>query len=336
MDSLILIQVFLPNNKTAPNIGGEDYWAIKVNSAGTITWDQSYGGADLDRSYSVEVVDLTDCVTNYIFGGITSSGANGDVTDTNIGAGDYWINFVDASGNLIWEKNYGGDQYEEIRDFRRNSDGSYTISDNHGDVPSTNYGVFDNWAFKLSYNFSIPDLVDGEVCEGESITLTAVTGTCDNCTYQWDANGGNASTNSITVSPITTETYTSIVTNATCCPDTTSVTVIWHPSPTVNLGADTEICPGESIPLDATTPTCTYAWSTGVVTLIINPTMAGTYSVMITCEFGCTNTDKIIISPRIIPTVDLGNNTTLCAGDSLLLDAGTGGMNYNWPTGATA
>jgi gliding motility-associated-like protein len=331
----------LPNNKTAPNIGGEDCWAIKVNSAGAIIWDQSYGGADLDRIYSVEVVDLTDCVTNYIFGGITSSGASGDVTDANIGAGDYWINFVDASGNLIWEKNYGGDQYEEIRDFRRNSDGSYivggyTISDNHGDVPSTNYGVFDNWAFKLSCNFSIPDLVDGEVCEGESITLTAATGTCDNCTYQWDANGGNATTNSITVSPAATETYIVIVNNATCCSDTTSATIIWYPSPTVDLGADTETCSGQSIPLDATTPTCTYAWSTGAATPIINPTMAGTYSVTITCEFGCTNTDEIIISSGIIPIVDLGNNTTLCAGDSLLLDAGTGGMNYNWSTGATA
>ena len=71
MDSLILIQVFLPNNKTAPNIGGEDYWAIKVNSAGTITWDQSYGGADLDRSYSVEVVDLTDCVTTVSYTHLT-------------------------------------------------------------------------------------------------------------------------------------------------------------------------------------------------------------------------------------------------------------------------
>ncbi|MFK7773309.1 MAG: hypothetical protein AB8F94_14270, partial [Saprospiraceae bacterium] len=331
----------LPNNKTAANIGGEDCWAIKVNSAGAITWDQSYGGSDLDRIYSVEIVDLTDCVTNYIFGGITNSGANGDVTDPNIGAGDYWLNFVDANGNLIWEKNYGGDQYEEVRDFRRNSDGSYivggyTISDNNGDVPSTNYGVFDNWAFKLSCNFDIPDLADEEVCEGESITLTAVTGACDNCTYQWDANGGNASTNSITVTPTATTTYTVIVTNANCCPDTTSVTVEWHPSPTVDLGPDTEICPGESIPLDATTPTCTYTWSTGATTSIINPTIAGTYSVTITCEFGCTSTDEIIISPGIVPNVDLGNNTTLCAGDSILLDAGAGGMSYNWSTGASS
>ena len=330
----------LPNNKTAPNIGGEDSWAIKVNSAGAITWDRSYGGVDLDRIYSVEVIDLTDCVANYIFGGLTQSGANGDVTDPNIGAGDYWINFVDANGDLIWEKNYGGDQYEEARDFRRNSDGSYiiggyTISDNNGDVPSTNYGAFDNWVLKLSCNFDIPDLVDEEVCEGETITLTAVTGTCDNCSYQWDANGGNANTNSITVSPNDTTTYTVIVTNATCCSDTTSTTIIWHPSPTIDLGPDADICPSESISLDATTPTCAYAWSTAETTPIINPTMAGSYSVTITCEFGCTNSDEIILSPGTPPIVNLGNNTTLCEGDSLLLDAGTGGMNYNWSTGAT-
>ena len=48
----------LPNNKTALNIGGEDSWAIKVNSSGAITWDQSYGGTDLDRIYSVEIVEL--------------------------------------------------------------------------------------------------------------------------------------------------------------------------------------------------------------------------------------------------------------------------------------
>jgi gliding motility-associated-like protein len=324
----------LPNNKTAANLGGEDCWAIKTNSAGAITWDRSYGGADLDRFYSVEIIDVTDCVTNYIFGGVTNSSASGDVTDPNMGAGDYWLSFVDASGNLTWEKNYGGDQYEEVRDFRRNSDGSYivggyTISNNNGDVPSTNYGSFDNWAFKLSCSFAIPDLVDEEVCDGESITLTAVTGTCDNCTYQWDANGGNATTNSIIVTPSDTTIYTVIVTNATCCPDTTSATVIWNSSPTINLGSDTEICSGESIPLDATTPTCTYLWSTSETMPIINTTIAGTYTVTITCDpASCIAVDEIIVgyflenSPQNVPA-------EICQGDSLLV-----GGDWQFSTGS--
>ena len=192
---------------------------------------------------------------------------------------------------------------------------------NNGDVPSTNYGVFDNWAFKLSCNFDIPDLVDEEVCEGENqLHFLQLNGACDNCTYQWDSNGGNATTNSITVTPTDTTTYVVIVTNANCCPDTTSVTVIWHPTPIVDLGPDMEVCPNESIQLNATTPTCTYDWSTGETTPTINPTMAGTYTVTLTCgPTSCTALDEIIVDYYSVNSPQ-NVSVEMCQGDSLFLN----------------
>ncbi|MEM6966206.1 MAG: hypothetical protein AAF573_15685, partial [Bacteroidota bacterium] len=329
-----------PNNKTAALIGVEDAWSVKMDDTGAMEWDMSYGGDESERFYSVDIVDVTDCTTNYIFGGLTNSSSNGDIANANLGVADYWLVWAGESGNLIWEKNYGGNDYDAAWDFRRNSDSTYivgghTISDSPGapfDTPSSNFGIFDNWVFKLNCDFDLPAMPTVQICEGESIIISAVTGNPANCTYLWE-NG--LITRDIIVNPAVTTNYKVSVTNGTCCMDTTSVTVEVIPLPEVDLGPDTEICPNEIITLDATTTGCTYAWSTGDTDPTIDLDMAGTYAVTITCDFGCTAADTLIVSPGIIPDVNLGSNITLCTGDSTLLDAGNGGIAYNWSTGAT-
>ena len=51
---------------------------------------------------------------------------------------------------------------------------------------------------------------------------------------------------------------------------------------------------------------------------------------------GCTSLDTVSITVNPLPTVNLGNDTTsICQGDSVLLDAGSGHTNYLWSTGET-
>ena len=194
---------------------------------------------------------------------------------------------------MVWEKNYGGADQEAIEDFRRNSDGSYIVgaytnSNNTGDVPP-NFGQNDNWVFKLVCDFTIPDMTDDEICAGESIDLTATPVDCTTCTYQWGSNASNATDKTITVSPTVTTHYSVTVTNGTCCSDTTSLTIVVHPVPEVDLGPDMDLCPGDTISFDVTSPLagCTYAWSTGSTNPTIDITNPGTYSVTTTCTGNC-------------------------------------------------
>lgn len=101
----------------------------------------------------------------------------------------------------------------------------------------------------------------------------------------------------------------------------------------VDLGPDTFLCtPGSSITLNAQNPGLVYNWSNGAVTETTEISTQGTYSLTVTniCE---SVSDEIIIR-RWDNTLDLGNDTSYCKGDVIVLDAGHAGANFIWSTGA--
>jgi len=109
--------------------------------------------------------------------------------------------------------------------------------------------------------------------------------------------------------------------------DTIHVNAI--PPPTVDLGPDQPLCLGHSVDLDAFFPGATYFWSDGSASPTLHVDMAGTYSVVVHVN-GCTNSDQIQLTAVPSPPLDLGNDTTLCAGSVLDLDAFTPGATYLW------
>jgi hypothetical protein len=91
-------------DKTEPGQGGWDYWLVRTDSMGNKIWDRRFGGTADDFATAVEIVPDG----NYLVGGYSGSGAGGDKTDTCRGGTDYWIVKVDDSGNLLWDKTFGG------------------------------------------------------------------------------------------------------------------------------------------------------------------------------------------------------------------------------------
>ena len=73
--------------------------------------------------------------------------------------------------------------------------------------------------------------------------------------------------------------------------------------------------------------------STGQVDL--DASTPGTYNVTYITPNVCADTATQSVTIIVTPTVDLGNDVSLCAGDSTLLDAGSGHTNYLWNTGET-
>lgn len=104
-------------------------------------------------------------------------------------------------------------------------------------------------------------------------------------------------------------------------------------APLVDLGVDTVLCNGSSMMLDASDHFDSYSWNTGGTgqTILINS--PGTYYVHATDTLGCIRSDTIIISDQ--QYLDLGNDTTICAGTNLFLDAGVYNA-YAWSTGSSS
>ncbi|MEI7803670.1 MAG: hypothetical protein WCI97_13530, partial [Bacteroidota bacterium] len=98
----------------------------------------------------------------------------------------------------------------------------------------------------------------------------------------------------------------------------------------VNLGNDTSLCPGANLLLDATTTGATYLWQNNSNSNTFNVTATGTYSVTVTVGNCTPLNDAIVVSYNTAPLVNLGNDTSLCTGQSLLFDATLAGASYLW------
>jgi hypothetical protein len=166
------------------------------------------------------------------------------------------------------------------------------------------------------------------ICTNEMATLTA--GGDQFSQFAW-SNG--ATTSSITVN--TAGTYTVIATNDYGCKSSDSKTVMTKTTPDVNLGTDKNACEGQLVTLSSGYPGATTLWSTGATTPTISVTASGAYSVKVTLITGCSDTDTVQVTINPNPVVDLGQDSTICEGQTLTLDAGNAGATYYWSNGAT-
>eukprot|EP01093_Parvamoeba_rugata_P010723 TRINITY_DN2892_c0_g1_i1.p1 TRINITY_DN2892_c0_g1~~TRINITY_DN2892_c0_g1_i1.p1 ORF type:complete len:377 (-),score=111.87 TRINITY_DN2892_c0_g1_i1:23-1153(-) len=126
---------------------GGDYWAIKLNTTGTIEWSQYFGGNFTDTPN--DVIQTED--NGFIIVGSSDS----DDTDisNNIGTYDFWIVKISAVGNLVWEKSFGGTQIDEARAITSTNDGNYLIAGDtrsYDNDISNNKGAADLWLIKIS------------------------------------------------------------------------------------------------------------------------------------------------------------------------------------------
>lgn len=134
------------NGDITASAGAEDYWVVRLDAAGNMLWQKTYGGSLMDVATSV--IQTTD--GNFVVAGYAAS-TNGDVTG-NHGSRDYWILKIDATGNVLWQKTYGGSNNDEAYSIRQTADGGFIVAgstfSNNGDVVG-NHGFHDFWILKL-------------------------------------------------------------------------------------------------------------------------------------------------------------------------------------------
>jgi len=140
----------ISGDKTEPHIGNGDYWIIKLDTAGSIVWQNTIGGAGNDVLYGVTELNNG----GYICGGMSTSLISGDKTEHTQGANDYWIIMIDSIGNIIWQNDIGGFGIDWLYSIDIAQDGGficggYSESGISGDKTTSSFGGRDYWIVKL-------------------------------------------------------------------------------------------------------------------------------------------------------------------------------------------
>ncbi len=107
--------------------------------------------------------------------------------------------------------------------------------------------------------------------------------------------------------------------------------------PVVDLGPDESVCgdASQQLTMNAGNPGSTYLWDDGSSNQTRTISQSGTYYVSVTNEYGCVASDTTHKDLLLSPLVNLGNDTTICDGVALTLNAGDQGVSYYWNTGET-
>ncbi|MCY7409124.1 MAG: hypothetical protein LH473_02535 [Chitinophagales bacterium] len=149
-------------DKTQNNWGGgyfhDDVWIVKIDSVGNKQWDRRYGGDESDGCRKI----LQTKNGGYLLSCTSTSDSSGDKSQNTWGIDDddYWLIKIDANGNKLWDKDFGGLEYDLGSSMSVMQNGTIVIVGQSnsligGDRTVTNWGIYpdqDFWIVMLDSN----------------------------------------------------------------------------------------------------------------------------------------------------------------------------------------
>jgi|GEM_PF-2009760 len=121
----------------------DDVWLIKTDENGTKEWDRRFGGDFHDSGL---------CVQQTVDGGYVLIGDTQSYGLGHSGSSDLWLIKTDESGNKVWDKTYGGDDWDKGYCVKQTSDGGYILG---GVTELYGSGGRDGWLIKTDENGAI-------------------------------------------------------------------------------------------------------------------------------------------------------------------------------------
>jgi len=134
--------------------GNGDAWVIRLSERGDILWQHTFGGPGHDVANAIDKHG-----NQFVIAGSTSSFGQG--------ADDAWLFSLTDSGNLLWEKTYGGHFKDKAISLRATDDGNLVFA---GGTSSLGKGGYDTLVIKSDS----AGLVQGDL---EVLTSSATMGT---------------------------------------------------------------------------------------------------------------------------------------------------------------
>lgn len=291
----------------------------------TFTWQDGLEAASrtvtTNGTYSVTVTDPCGSYTDEINVNFTPLPSVDFGPDLNLCPGDFYT--LDAGifpgATYLWQDgatsttyNVTGPGIYNVQIFTDCATVTDEIFIDYGDLPAINLGA------------------DQTLCEGDAIVLTANLG--DAVNYEWqDGSDGN---NFIVT---TAGTYSVTATN-NCTSVTDEVSVTYYSEPVVNLGSTISLCEGETFTLDVTQTdddSASYLWQDGSDEPTFTIDGESDWFYVTVSNFCGQRIDSVNSVYLQTPDVNLGQDTTLCTGDFIVLEATAPFASYSWQNGST-
>ena len=124
-----------------------------MDANGKKLWDKAFGSKGSNAFTSL--VGTPD--GGFLLGGYTDAGIGGDKSEVSKGGDDYWVVRVDATGKKIWDKTFGGNNPDYLRQVLATTDGGFLLigtssSGISGDKSENLKGAEDCWIVKIDNN----------------------------------------------------------------------------------------------------------------------------------------------------------------------------------------
>ncbi|MEO6405068.1 MAG: hypothetical protein ABIY51_16300 [Ferruginibacter sp.] len=134
------------------NNGGSDGWILKIDTNGNTTWQKLLGGTGNETFHSI----IVNADGSFVLAGYSYSSNTGTVTGLiNNGASDGWLIKLNSTGDLQWQKFYGGDVTDVFYSVLATTDGGFIFCGSSSSASGsgtftgiTNNGGTDGWLLK--------------------------------------------------------------------------------------------------------------------------------------------------------------------------------------------
>jgi hypothetical protein len=145
-----------------------DFMLVKTDASGNMQWSKTYG--EYYSDYARSVVQTTD--GGYALGGYT---------DPSSGYFDFWLVKTDSSGNMQWNKAFGGTNMDMAHSVIQTNDGGYALAGQY--APPSMTGPSSAWLVKTD--------ASGNLQLDKKYTMAGLVDLCAYCLVQ-TADGGYA------------------------------------------------------------------------------------------------------------------------------------------------
>ncbi len=148
----------ISQDKSIAGFGQQDGWFVKMDLDFNVISESVFGGNFGDGG-----VDFVKCANGDFMLLLTSSSdISGNKTESQIGSSDYWLIRLNPSGNIVWQKVYGGTSQDDASKIIKISENRFLIigssnSPISGNKTVSNYGLYNVWSLFVDGNGNVLD-----------------------------------------------------------------------------------------------------------------------------------------------------------------------------------
>ncbi len=322
---------------TASAIGGTGSYSY--------SWSNGATGATItglsSGTYTVTVSDMNGCSSTGSASltepdEVTIMETVNEITCYNSSNGSICVDAFGGTGSFTYSWNTGATGTQCLLNL---SGGSYSVvaTDANGCQATYAHEMFNPSAVSVTAS-STPITCNG----AENGTISAIaTGGIGSYNFSWNINGGyDAQLNGLGAGV-----YTIYVTDENGCGASASTEVTAPTAISINKTMDSPKCYNGAdgyacATANGGTGSLTYSWNTGATTSCLQGVAAGSYTVLVTDENGCTAEENFILSnPAELAATAQSSNVTCFGAANATASAtamgGSGAYSFSWNNGAT-